>query len=116
MKIKQIPTPVRPEITEIQTGSNGGLTDKDKEICDILGGYFSSVHTAHGDDEMPEMEEQYEREIRNISITKECIQDRLEKLNGNKSCWPDNMHPYVLKNTAGAICIPLVILMFLISL
>ena len=101
---------VRPEITEIQTGSNGGLTDKDKEICDILGGYFSSVHTAHGDDEMPEMEEQYEREIRNISITKECIQDRLEKLNGNKSCGPDNMHPYVLKNTAGAICIPLEII------
>ena len=69
-----------------------------------------SVHTAHGDDEMREMGEQYEREIRNISITKECIQTRLEKLNGNKLCGPDNIHPYVLKNTAGAICIPLEII------
>ena len=76
---------VRPEVTEVQK-ENGELADKDEDICNIFGGYFSSVHTAHSDSEMPEMEEQYEREIGNLIISKECIQEKLEKLNVNKSC------------------------------
>ena len=56
---------------------------------------------------MPDMENMSESEIREIVITREEIQTGLEKLNVNKSCGPDNIHPLVLQKTASATCIPL---------
>ncbi|CAL4110183.1 unnamed protein product, partial [Meganyctiphanes norvegica] len=56
---------------------------------------------------MPEMNNMYETEIRNIIITQEEVQTRLEKLNVYKSSGPDNIHPFVLQKTASAISIPL---------
>ena len=47
---------VRLEITEIQK-ENGELANKSEDICNIFGGYFSSVHTAHSDSEMPDMDD-----------------------------------------------------------
>ena len=49
----------------------------------------------------------YEREIMDIEITKEDIQNRLERLNVTKSCGPDNIHPFVLQKTASVTCVPL---------
>ena len=45
---------VRPEITEIQN-ENGTLIDNEKEITNILGKYFNSVHTPVSGDAMPNM-------------------------------------------------------------
>ena len=59
---------------------------------------------------MPEMEEMYRTEIRDIIISRTDIQTRLEKLNVNKSCGPDNMHPFVLQKTASETCKPLEII------
>ena len=56
---------------------------------------------------MPEMDDQYDSEIRNIIISKECIQEKLEKLNVNKSCGPDNIHSFVLRSTARSVSAPL---------
>ena len=47
---------VRPEITEIQR-DNGELANTDREICNIIGKYFSSVHTIPSNEDMPGMEE-----------------------------------------------------------
>ena len=76
------------------------LVDNDKEICNILARYFNSVYTPESNDEMPEMKEMYTNEIKNIILSREDIQTRLEKLNVNKSCGPDSMHPFVLQKTA----------------
>ena len=97
---------VRPEITEMLKG-NGELADNEKDICGILGRYFSSVHTAPSNEEMPVMEAMYESEIRNLIISRLDVESRLEKLKPNKSCGPDNIHPYVLQKTATAVSIPL---------
>ena len=90
---------VRPEISEMQN-ELGELVDSDKEICNILARYFNSVYTPASNEEMPEMNEIYENEISNINISRNDIQTRLEKLNVNKSCGPDNIHPFVLQKTA----------------
>ena len=100
---------VRPEISEMQN-ELGVLVDNDKEICNILAKYFNSVYTPVSDEEMPEMEEMYRTEIRDIIISRTDIQTRLEKLNVNKSCGPDNMHPFVLQKTASETCKPLEII------
>ena len=89
---------VRPEIREIQN-ELGELVDIDKEICNILGRYFNTVYTARSNEVMPDLDNMYENEIRNIEIARENIQTRLEKLNVNKSCDPDNIHPLVLQKT-----------------
>ena len=97
---------VRPELREIQK-ENGEMVDREDEICNILGQYFSSVHTAKWNGELPDMNEQFETELGNIRISREIVKDRLEKLNVNKSCGPDNIHPFVLQATAEASSVPL---------
>ena len=97
---------VRPEISEMQN-VNGVLVDNDKEIASIMGGYFNSVYKIPGNEDMPELNDMYEREINNIEITRIDVQKRLEKLNVNKTCGPDNIHPRVLQETARATSVPL---------
>ena len=97
---------VRPEITEMQS-ENGELVDSDKDICNILGKYFSSVHSAITDEEMPEMQETFRYEISEIYVDEEEVKSRLEKLKPYKSCGPDNVHPFVLQKTADMVCRPL---------
>ena len=97
---------VRPEISEMQK-ENGETVDKDNEICDTLGEYFSSVFTQVHVGQLPDMNEMFEIEIGNIVITREDIQRRLGKINVNKSSGPDNIHPFVLQSTAKAVSTPL---------
>ena len=97
---------VRPEITEIQN-ENGKLIDTDKGISNLMVNYFNSVHKPVSNEEMPEMNAMFETEISNMEISREEIQEKLEKLKVNKSCGPDNIHPFVLQKTASAISVPL---------
>ena len=97
---------VRPEITEMKN-ENGILVDADKEITDIMGRYFNSVYTAPSNEAMPNMNNMYNTELHTIPILREDVQKRLEKLNVNKSCGPDDIHPRVLKETARATSVPL---------
>ena len=97
---------VRPEISQMQN-ELGDIVENDKEICSILGKYFNSVYSPQSNDEMPEMETLCDNEIRNMEITREEIKTKLEKLNVNKSCGPDNIHPLLLQRTADITCVPL---------
>ena len=40
-------------------------------------------------------------------IDREEIRSRLGKLKVNKSCGPDDIHPYILQRTANTACVPL---------
>ena len=97
---------VRPEITEMLK-ENGELEDNERNICGILGRYFSSVHTAPSNEEMPEMDTMYETEIGDHIVRRMDVQTRLERLKTNKSCGPDDIHPHVLQQTAAAVSVPL---------
>ena len=100
---------VRPELTEIQN-ANGELIDNDKEICDIMGEYFSSVRAPRCNDDMPFMENMFSSEIGEVETNRENIQGRLQNLKIYRSSGSDNIHPQVLRETAGASSIPLEII------
>ena len=100
---------VRPEVSSMQN-EHGELIDNDKEICNILAKYFNSVYTPATEDEMPEMTNMFEREIRDIIINRDEIRNRLEKLNVTKTSGPDNIHPFVLQKTASETSKPLEII------
>ena len=97
---------VRPEITTIKN-EFGQQLENDKDICEVIAKYFNSVYLPQTDEEMPEMQNQTEAEIGTIKITIELVRDKLLKLNINKSCGPDEIHPHVLQKTASAMCKPL---------
>ena len=59
---------------------------------------------------MPEMQNMTEQQIGNINITQKMVEDKLQKLNVNKSCGPDRVHPYVLQRTAKEMSVPLALI------
>ena len=97
---------VRPEITQVIDGE-GKFVESDKEIGDVIGQYFSSVHPPYYTGEMPDMQHVTQNQIGRLTITPKMVEDKLEKLNIHKSCGPDNVHPHVLQKTAKATSVPL---------
>ena len=97
---------VRPEITAIK-GENGQQLENDTDITESIAKYFNSVYLPQNGEEMPEMQELTDVQIGSINITQEMVKEKLEKLNVNKSCGPDDMHPHVLHKSASAMCVPL---------
>ena len=100
---------VRPEITAMKN-KQGTLVDDDKEMTNIIGSYFKEVFSEESTGEMPEMDNQCENQIGEVKICRVALQRILEKLNVNKSCGPDNMHPHLLQKTARMISVPLKII------
>ena len=100
---------IRPEITAMKN-KQGVLVEEDKEMTNIIGDYFKEVFTEVPTGEMPEMNRQCEKEIEEIQISRVTLQKILEKLNVNKSCGPDNLHPHLLQKTARTISVPLKII------
>ena len=97
---------VRPEISQMRN-ELGELVDNDKDMCNILGKFFNSVYSPQTNDEMPDMETLCNIEIGDIVITKDEIMERLVKINVNKSCGPENIHPLLLQKTEDITCVPL---------
>ena len=100
---------VRPEITALKN-KQGSLVEEDKEMTNIIGEYFEEVFIKESAGEMPEMENQCTNIIGEIQICRLALQKILEKLNVNKSCGPDNIHPFLLQRTARTISLPLKII------
>ena len=59
---------------------------------------------------MPEMQNVTNVQIGAINITREMGREKLAKLNVNKSCGPDGIHPHVLQRSASTMCISLQII------
>ena len=78
-------------------------------VC-VLVDYFSTVYTSYNGEQMPEMQEMTEAELEDIQITPEMVENKLKKLNENKSSGSDVFHPYVLKKTAQEMSVPLTII------
>ena len=97
---------VRPEITQIRKGE-GLYAESDKEIGDVMGEYFNSVHLPYYTGALPDMQQMVQRAIGELNITPKMVEKKLEKLNIYKSSGPDGVHPHVLQKTAKAMSTPL---------
>ena len=97
---------VRPEITAMKN-KQGILVEDDKEMTNVIGGYFKEVFSEETTGEMPAMNNQCVNQIGEVRICRSELQKILEKLNVNKSCGPDNLHPHLLQKTARTISEPL---------
>ena len=86
---------------------NGSLTTNDKEKCDTLNDFFSSVFTKEDINNLPDFNNKTNVTIPNIDITKEDVTDALNKLNISKSPGPDLIHPRILRELAVELGDPL---------
>ena len=88
----------------------GDLTTSDKEKADILNTFFSSVFTQENTQNIPEFLSRCSKELKSIVVTEEQIDKALVKLNSNKACGPDGIHPKFLKELHSSLSVPLCIL------
>ena len=91
-------------------GENGQQLEDDKGISETLAKYFTSVYLPQSQEEMPDMQNLTNVQIGALIITREMVREKLAKLNVNKSCGPDGIHPHVLQRSASAMCKPLQII------
>ena len=100
---------VRPEITAMKTVDNT-IVEEDIDIVETMVSYFSTVHTDYRGEVMPVMQDMTDKRIRDIVVTPELVASKLEKLERFKSCGSDDIHSYVLKETAEAMATPLALI------
>ena len=100
---------VRPEITAMKT-RDGNLVEEDSEIAEVIVDYFNTIYTDFKGEVMPEMQSMTDEKIEDLEITQELVEKKLEKLNINKSCGPDGIHPHVLQKTSKAMSVQLAII------
>ena len=63
---------VRPEITAMKTVDNE-IVEEDADIVETVVTYFSTVHTDHRGELMPDMMDMTDKHIQDISITPELV-------------------------------------------
>ena len=83
----------------------------DKEKANILQKQFISVFTKEPNAEVPVLDKKTELNLPNINITEEMVQNEILKLNVNKSCGPDEMHPQILIELVDLVSKPLALLL-----
>ena len=85
----------------------GNLTKNDKEKCEVLNEFFSSVFVNEGDGPVLTFTSNFKTELTTITINDENMQKALNNLNSSKSPGPDQVHPRVLKELAEQLSHPL---------
>ena len=88
---------------------DGNLTESDLEKAEVLNTFFGEVFTEEDGRDI-EFSNKSDIILNNISITTEDMENKLLKLNVNKSCGPDNLHPKILKELASELAYPLKLL------
>ena len=69
---------------------------EDKDKANILQKQFSSVFTREPDNNIPKFKKITDVEITDLFVTKEMVKIEILKLNVDKSCGPDEIHPRLL--------------------
>ena len=104
-KFIQSKTKVKEEIKCIED-QQGDIHTDDTSKAALLNSYFTSVFTKEDDTPIPEFI-RTENILDNISFNVEQVQKLLEGVNETKSKGADNMHPKLVRETAGQIAKPL---------
>ena len=92
-------------------GNHVSIKVSDKEKAEILQEQFSRVFTKEPEGEIPFFEQRTDIHITDVKISEEMVQKKLNELNTNKSCGPDEIHPRLLKELSSEIAGPIAIIM-----
>ena len=79
------------------------IKHQDKEKANILQRQFCSVFTDEPSDSIPPFPARTDKSIIDVEVTHDMVKDYLGKLNANKSCGPDDLHPRILKEVKDTI-------------
>ena len=69
----------------------------DEEKANILQQQFHSVFTREPDGDAPSLPSRTDCILDKILVTAKLVEEEIDKINVNKSCGPDNIHPKMLK-------------------
>ena len=87
--------------------NDGNIVSNDKEKCDILNSYFSSVFTVEDTNDLPTIDSNKKiPPLVTCNITLKEMECALKNLNDSKSPGPDNFHPKFLKLCSNSLSYP----------
>ena len=88
--------------------NNGSPTETDYEAANVLNTLFTSVFTKESLFDIPSLSDKSNHmDLNSITITHQDIIHQIQKLDPNKSCGPDKIHPRVIKGTIDGLITPL---------
>ena len=91
--------------------SDGSVTNDDKEVCDLLNSYFSSVFSAEGDGPVPTLSRLPCNEtLTDVNFSEEAIEAKINKLKPGCAPGPDRITEKILKEVKEYITLPLSII------
>ena len=91
---------------------NGDVIKEDKDKCELLNDYFSSVFTTEDTDDIPVFKHNNDSlpSLETCTVTLKDMENAIHNLNANKSPGPDNFHPKFLKSCCKTLSLPFKIL------
>ena len=102
-------TKVRMGISKLQSSDSTAISDEEK--ASALNNLFSSVFTREDTIDIPACDNStVDTECPKLQLSREDVCKVLQALNPSKSSGPDELHPKVLKETAGTIATPLLMI------
>ena len=87
------------------------MTNAQQSLANILQKQFSRAFTREPEGDIPSLQKRTESEISYFDVTVEMVQYELKKLNINKSCGPDEIHPRLLTELSSHISKPIAFLL-----
>jgi Reverse transcriptase (RNA-dependent DNA polymerase)/Endonuclease-reverse transcriptase len=93
-------------IGPLKDDENRVVTD-DKGMAQILNKFFTSVFTSEDMVSLPTIGAETEETLSNITITRDLIVRKIDKLRKESAPGPDNIHPHFMKETKIEISEPL---------
>lgn len=87
-----------PDLYKDETNKN--MTKNDIEKAETLSNFFASVYVQEPDTtDIPQLDNvDIKYDMQDVLITEEVIAQQISKLDSNKSCGPDGIHPKLLKS------------------
>ena len=79
----------------------------DVENANILQDQFSSVFAREPEEETPSLNKRTDASIGSLQISYKIVQEKINNLNVNKSCGPDEVHPRMLMELVDIISKPI---------
>jgi hypothetical protein len=97
---------VNDQVTRLRK-TEGAYTESDKEICEALNASFHGVFTTEPE-QLPLLEGvTLDERLSDIEVTAEEVMKQLTTLDATKAVGPDKVSPWILKEAAQALSVPL---------
>ena len=98
---------VKVGVTQLEK-DDGSRTESDRETADLLSEFFQSVYTSEPAGDVPTLPTVIGDIVDDFTFTKEDVEEKLNKLSGDKCPGPDQFHPRVLRECSKRVVITVV--------